>query len=140
MKRKFIASLMLATSALLSSCSSDELSASNSEELSASNAGVCAEVAEIMKGSGPFEGTRETLMEAVIELIFYEPAAVDDWITYVSPADGDYRPSLYDNDNAVYQNLYRLQAQAMDYADTKNSGAYYNEWRYFQEGCGFAEE
>ena len=131
---------MLVTSTLLSACSSGGLSTSNAGGLSASNAVVCTEVAEIMKGSGKFEGTRETLMNAVIQLYLYEPAAVDDWITYVSPADGDYRPSLNDNDNAVYQNLYRLQAQAIDYADTKNSGAYYNEWRNFEEGCGLAEE
>jgi hypothetical protein len=60
----------------------------------------------------------------------------------VSPADGDYRPSPNDNDEdyMVYANLYRLQAQAIDYTDTKNSGAYYREWRYFEEGCGFVEE
>ena len=132
MKRKLLVSLTLVTSALLSACSSGGLSASN--------AVVCTEVAEIMKGSGYMEGTRETLMNAVIKLYFYEPAGVDDWITYVSPADGDYMPSLNDNDNAVYQNLYRLQEQAIDYADTKNSGAYYRQWSYFEEGCGFAEE
>ena len=86
------------------------------------------------------EGTRESLMEAVIELAFYEPPAEDDWITYVSPRDGEYRPSLNDNDNAVYQNLYRLQQQAIDYADSRNSGAYYNEWKYFQKGCGLGKE
>lgn len=132
MKRKLLVPLMLVTSSLLASCSSGGLSASN--------AAVCTEVAEIMKGSGYMEGTRETLMNAVVELANFEPAAVDDWVTYVSPADGEYRPSLYDNDNAVYQNLYRLQEQAMSYAETLNSGAYYVEWRYFEEGCGFAKE
>jgi hypothetical protein len=46
--------------------------------LSASNKVVCAEVAEIMKGSGYMQGTRESLMDAVIELAFYEPDPVDD--------------------------------------------------------------
>jgi hypothetical protein len=134
MKKKILIPLMLVTSSLLSGCSSGGLSASSEA--------VCAELAEIMKGSGPFEGTRETLMNAVVEIAFFEPPAVDGWITYVSPADGDYRPSPNDNDEdyMVYANLYRLQAQAIDYTDTKNSGAYYREWRYFEEGCGFVEE
>lgn len=132
MKRIMIAAASLITMALLPGCSSGGLSASNKV--------VCDEVAEIMQGSGYMQGTRESLMNAVIELAFYEPASVDDWITYTSPADGEFRPSLYDNDNAVYQNLYRLQAQAIDYTDTRNSGAYYNEWRYFEKGCGFTTD
>jgi len=118
--------------ALLPGCSSGGLSASNKV--------VCAEVAEIMKGSGYMEGTRESLMEAVVELAYYDPNPVDDWITYVSPLDGEYRPSLYDNDNAVYQNLFRLQEQAINYTNTRNSGMYYNEWEYFEKGCGFIKE
>ena len=132
MKRFVIAVASVLAMALLPACSSGGLSASNTV--------VCAEVAAIMKGSGYMQGTRESLMDAVIELALYEPPAEDDWITYVSPADGEYRPSLYDNDNAVYQNLYRLQEQAINYADTRNSGAYYNEWEYFEKGCGFIQE
>lgn len=132
MNKSSLATAILAISILLSGCSSGGLSASNTV--------VCAEVAEIMKGSGYMEGTRESLMNAVIELAFYEPASVDDWITYVRAVDGAYRPSLYDNDNGVYQNLYRLQKQAIDYAETRNSGAYYNEWRYFEKGCGFTKD
>ena len=132
MKRVVIAAASVLAMALLPACSSGGLSASNKV--------VCAEVAEIMKGSGYMQGTRETLMKAVTELAYYEPPADDDWITYVSPADGEYRPSLYDNDNAVYQNLYRLQEQAISYVDTRNSGAYYNEWEYFEKGCGFVKE
>ena len=131
MKKVIFAAALLPLLALLPGCSSGGLSASNKV--------VCAEVAEIMKGSGYMQGTRESLMDAVIALAFYEPDPIDDWITYVSPADGAYVPSLYDNDNAVYQNLYRLQAQAIDYTDTRNSGAYYNEWGYFETGCGFTE-
>jgi hypothetical protein len=116
------------------------LTGCSSGGLSASNKVVCAEVAEIMEGSGYMQGTRESLMTAVIELSYYEPAPVEDWITYVTPLDGEYSPSLYDNDNPVYQNLYRLQKQALDYVNTKNSGKYYNEWRYFEKGCGFGEE
>lgn len=129
--RKLIASA-IAVSLLTSGCSSGGLSASNKV--------VCAEVAEIMQGSGYMQGTRESLMNAVIELAFYNPASVDDWVTYTSPDDGEYRPSLNDNDNAVYQNLYRLQAQAIDYADTRNSNKFYNEWRYFEKGCGFTTD
>lgn len=132
MKKVTIAAASLISILLFSGCSSGGLSASNKV--------VCADVAEIMKGSGYMEGTRESLMEAVVELAYYEPDYVDDWITYVSPLDGEYRPSLNDNDNAVYQNLYRLQEQAINYADTRNSGAYYNEWEYFEKGCGFVKE
>lgn len=132
MRKIVLTTALLTTVPLLQGCSSGGLTAANKI--------VCAEVAEIMKGSGYMEGTRASLMDAVIELAFYEPPATDDWISYMSPADGDYRPSLYDNNNAVYQNLYRLQEQAIDYADTRNSGAYYNEWRYFEEGCGFVKE
>jgi hypothetical protein len=132
MKRIMIAAASALAMAFLPACSSGGLSASNKV--------VCAEVAEIMEGSGYMQGTRETLMNAVTELAYYDPPADDDWITYVSPADGEYRPSLYDNDNAVYQNLYRLQEQAISYADTRNSGAYYNEWEYFEKGCGFVKE
>ena len=110
-----------------------------SNGLSSSNKVVCAEVAEIMKGSGYMEGTRESLMNAAIDLAFYDPPYVDDWVTYRS-APQDYAPSLNDNDNPVYQNLYRLQAQAIDYIDSRNAGAYYNEWSYFERGCGFTEE
>ncbi len=132
MKKALCALALLATITFISGCSSGGLSASNKV--------VCAEVAEIMEGSGYMEGTRESLMNAAIELAFYEPASIDDWITYVSPTDGEYVPSLNDNDNAVYQNLYRLQGQAIDYVDSRNSGAYYNEWGYFETGCGFAED
>jgi len=111
----------------------------SSNGLSSSNKVVCAEVAEIMKGSGYMEGTRESLMNAAIDLAFYDPPYVDDWVTYRS-APQDYAPSLNDNDNPVYQNLYRLQAQAIDYIDSRNAGAYYNEWSYFERGCGFTEE
>ena len=111
----------------------------SSNGLSSSNKVVCAEVAEIMKGSGYMEGTRESLMNAAIELALYDPPYVDDWVTYRS-APQDYAPSLNDNDNPVYQNLYRLQAQAIDYIDSRNAGAYYNEWSYFERGCGFTEE
>jgi hypothetical protein len=86
------------------------------------------------------EGTRESLMNALTQLALYEPASIDDWITYVSPADGEYSPSLNDNDNGVYQNLYRLQEQAISYAETRNSGAFYGELRYFEKGCGFTED
>lgn len=132
MKRLMAVASGLLVVALIPGCSSGGLSASNKA--------VCADVAEIMKGSGYMQGTRESLMKAVIELAYYEPDPVDDWITYVSPLDGEYSPSLYDNDNAIYQNLYRLQEQAINYADTRNSGSYYNEWGYFEKGCGFAEE
>jgi hypothetical protein len=132
MNKIFFATSMLATSILLTGCSS--------ESLSASNRIVCAEVAEIMKGSGYMEGTRESLMNALTQLALYEPASIDDWITYVSPADGEYSPSLNDNDNGVYQNLYRLQEQAISYAETRNSGAFYGELRYFEKGCGFTED
>ena len=111
----------------------------SSNGLSSSNKVVCAEVAEIMKGSGYMEGTRESLMNAAIDLALYDPPYVDDWVTYRS-APQDYAPSLNDNDNPVYQNLYRLQAQAIDYIDSRNAGAYYNEWSYFERGCGFTEE
>jgi len=111
----------------------------SSNGLSSSNKVVCAEVAEIMKGSGYMEGTRESLMNAAIDLALYDPPYVDDWVTY-RRAPQDYAPSLNDNDNPVYQNLYRLQAQAIDYIDSRNSGAYYNEWSYFERGCGFTEE
>jgi hypothetical protein len=116
------------------------LSACSSGGLSAANKVVCAEVAEIMNGSGYMQGTRESLMKAVIEITYYDPAPVGDWITYVSPLDGQYAPSLYDNDNAVYQNLFQLQEQAIDYTNTRNAGAYYSEWSDFEEGCGFVEE
>ena len=132
MKRIMIAAASVLAMALLPGCSSGGFSASNKV--------VCADVAEIMKGSGYMQGTRESLMKAVVELAYYDPDPIDDWITYVSPLDGEYRPSLYDNDNAVYQNLYRLQEQAISYTDTRNSGAYYNEWEYFEKGCGFIEE
>jgi hypothetical protein len=132
MKRIMITAASVLAMALLPGCSSGGLSASNKV--------VCADVAEIMKGSGYMQGTRESLMKAVVKLAYYDPDPIDDWITYVSPLDGEYRPSLYDNDNAVYQNLYRLQEQAISYADTRNSGAYYNEWEYFEKGCGFIEE
>jgi len=111
----------------------------SSNGLSSSNKVVCAEVAEIMKGSGYMEGTRESLMNAAIDLALYDPPYVDDWVTY-RRAPQDYAPSLNDNDNPVYQNLYRLQAQAIDYIDSRNAGAYYNEWSYFERGCGFTEE
>ena len=132
MKRIMITAASVLAMAILPGCSSGGLSESNKV--------VCADVAEIMKGSGYMQGTRESLMKAVVELAYYDPDPIDDWITYVSPIDGEYRPSLYDNDNAVYQNLYRLQEQAISYADTRNSGAYYNEWEYFEKGCGFIEE
>ena len=132
MKRISIAALFALMMTLLSGCSSGGLSASNQV--------VCAEVAEIMKGSGYMQGTRESLMKAVIALSYFDPAPVDDWITYVSPLDGQYSPSLYDNDNPVYQNLFRLQEQAIDYTNTRNSGYYYNEWRSFEKGCGFTED
>ena len=132
MKRIMIAAASVLAMTLLPGCSSGGLSASNKV--------VCADVAEIMKGSGYMEGTRESLMEAVVELAYYDPAPVEDWITYVSPLDGEYRPSLYDNDNAVYQNLFRLQEQAINYTNTRNSGMYYNEWEYFEKGCGFVKE
>ena len=131
MKKVLCAIALLATIALIPGCSSGGLSSSNKV--------VCAEVAEIMEGSGYMEGTRESLLNAIAELIFYEPAYVDDWITYRSPPR-DYAPSLNDNDNAVYQNLYRLQEQGVDYVDSRNSGAFYNEWSYFEKGCGFVEE
>ena len=85
------------------------------------------------------KGTRESLINAAIDLAFYDPPYVDDWVTY-RRAPQDYAPSLNDNDNPVYQNLYRLQAQAIDYIDSRNAGAYYNEWSYFERGCGFTEE
>jgi hypothetical protein len=131
MKKALCALTLLATITFISGCSSGGLSASNKV--------VCAEVAEIMEGSGYMEGTRESLLNAAIELAFYDPPYVDDWVTYRS-APQDYAPSLNDNDNPVYQNLYRLQAQAIDYIDSRNSGAYYNEWSYFERGCGFVEE
>ena len=132
MKRISITAVFVLMMTLLSGCSSGGLSASNKV--------VCAEVAEIMKGSGYMQGTRESLMKAVVELAYYDPDPVDDWITYVSPLDGEYTPSLYDNDNAVYQNLFRLQEQAINYTNTRNSGMYYNEWEYFEKGCGFIKE
>jgi 1-aminocyclopropane-1-carboxylate deaminase/D-cysteine desulfhydrase-like pyridoxal-dependent ACC family enzyme len=63
----------------------------------------------------------------------YSPPAVEDWVTYVSPLKGDYVPSLYDNDNAVYQSLFRMQELALDYIYTKNSGRYLLEGRYYLE-------
>ena len=135
MKRISIAALFALMMTLLSGCSSGGLSASNKV--------VCAEVAEIMKGSGYMQGTRESLMKAVIELSNYDPAPVDDWITYVSPLDGQDSLSpddLAKFDNPVYQNLFRLQEQAIDYTNTRNSGYYYNEWRSFEKGCGFTED
>jgi len=131
MKKILCALALLATISLIPGCSSNGLSSSNKV--------VCAEVAEIMKGSGYMEGTRESLMNAAIDLAFYDPPYVDDWVTY-RRAPQDYAPSLNDNDNPVYQNLYRLQAQAIDYIDSRNAGAYYNEWSYFERGCGFTEE
>lgn len=107
--------------------------------LSTSNEKVCDDIAAIMKGSGYMQGTRDSLLKATISLAFYEPDSTEDWVTYVSPRDGSYRPSLNDNDNAVYQNLYRLQEQAISYIDSKNSGLFYNEWKYFQEGCGITD-
>jgi hypothetical protein len=131
MKKILCALALLATISLIPGCSSNGLSSSNKV--------VCAEVAEIMKGSGYMEGTRESLMNAAIDLALYDPPYVDDWVTY-RRAPQDYAPSLNDNDNPVYQNLYRLQAQAIDYIDSRNAGAYYNEWSYFERGCGFTEE
>jgi hypothetical protein len=132
MKKKLLVSLTLVTSSLLSGCSSGGLSASNEA--------VCAEVAEIMKRSGYIDGHRYTLMSDIVELANFEPPAVDDWITYVNPTDGEYRPSLYDNDNGVYANLYRLQEQAISYAETNSRGLFTWEWGLFEEGCGFVEE
>lgn len=129
MKKTVISILVLPL--ILASCSGGGLSASNKK--------VCADISRIMEGSGYMEGTRDSLLKATINLAFYEPDSIEDWVTYVSPSDGSYRPSLNDNDNAVYQNLYRLQEQAINYIDSKNSGLFYNEWRYFQEGCGITE-
>ena len=123
---------MLVTSSLLASCSSGGLSASN--------AAVCTEVAEIVKRSGYVDGHRYTLMSAIVELANFKPPAVDDWVTYVGPADGEFRPSLYDNDNGVYANLYRLQEQAISYAETQTRGLFTWELGLFEEGCGFAKE
>lgn len=131
MKRVLCALAFSTTIALIPSCSSSGLSSSNKA--------VCTEVAEIMKGSGYMEGTRDSLMTAVIDLAFYDPPYVDDWVTYRTPPQ-DYAPSLDNNNNPVYQNLYRLQVQAIDYMDSRNSGAFYNEWKYFERGCGFTKE
>jgi hypothetical protein len=62
-KRISITAVFVLMMALLSGCSSGGLSASNKI--------VCAEVAEIMKGSGYMQGTRESLMKAVVELAEY---------------------------------------------------------------------
>jgi hypothetical protein len=129
MKKTLISILVLPF--ILASCAGGGLSASNKK--------VCADISTMMEGSGYMEGSRDSLLKATISLAFYEPDATEDWVTYVSPKDGSYRPSLNDNDNAVYQNLYRLQEQAINYIDSKNSGLFYNEWRYFQEGCGITE-
>lgn len=123
---------VLLTCTLLTGCSGGSSNAANDK--------VCSDVAEIMQGSGYMQGTRESLRNATIELAFYQPDSVDDWVTYVSPAEGSYEPSLNDNDNAIYQNLYRLQEKAIEYVDSLNAGAFYNEWEYFQEGCGFPTE
>ena len=117
----------------LSACSG------NSSEVENANNKVCEDVLAFMKGSGYMQGTRESLMNAVTQVASYQPDAVADWVTYVSPQDGSYVPSLYDNDNSLYQSLYRLQTQALDYMASLNAGAYYGEWRYFQKECGVEE-
>lgn len=127
----FLLAVILAL--VTSSCSSSNSASSDANEK------VCNDIAVFMEGSGYMEGTRESLMNAVNKIIAYRPDAVSDWVNYVSPSEGDYVPSLNDNDNAVYQSLYRLQSQAIDYSNTRNSGAYYNEWKYFLQFCGIEE-
>ena len=118
---------------ILTSCTS------GSNEVEKANKKVCDDILSYMEGSAYGEATPRTLLIAVNKIAEYKPASVADWVTYVSPSDGDYVPSLYDNDNSLYQSLFRLQSQALDFINSFNAGSYYNEWRYFQKECGVEE-
>lgn len=130
---KRIILLLIPFSLLFTACSS------GSNEVESANKKVCEDILSFMKDSAYGEATPRTLLIAVNKIAEYKPGQVADWITYVSPSDGDYVPSLYDNDNSLYQSLYRLQSQALDFLESFNAGRYYSEWRYFQKECGVEE-
>lgn len=126
MLKKFVVSII--SIFLITSCSS------GSSATDKANKAVCQDISGYMEGSGDRErATRASLLTAATMISIYSPPAVEDWVTYVSPLKGDYVPSLYDNDNAVYQSLFRMQELALDYIYTKNSGRYLLEGRYYLE-------